>query len=116
MSKELLVIKLLYMGSISYPTPAFFTAKYNKLDGTDYYVKWESLPYADATWEDSGLIRKKWPRKVDEFQDREESKRTPSKHCKALKSRPKFHEVKSQPSYMTGLDGVNITLLTTLMY
>lgn len=86
----------------------FFLAKYNKPDGgTDYYVKWESLPYADATWEDSVLIQRKWPAKIREFLDREESKRTPSKHCKALKYRPKFHEVKSQPDYMTGVDNVS---------
>lgn len=72
-------------------------------------MKWESLPYADATWEDSALIQRKWPKKISEFIEREESKRTPSKHCKALKSRPKFHEVKSQPDYMTGAEKVIIT-------
>lgn len=43
---------------------------------------------------------KKWPEKIKEFREREDSKRTPSKHCKVLKTRPKFHQLKSQPSYM----------------
>lgn len=85
-----------------------FVAKYDKPDGAgiDFYLKWESLPYSDATWEDSTLIARKWPKKIEEFRDREESKRTPSRHCKVLKYRPKFHEVKSQPSYM-GTDRVS---------
>lgn len=84
-----------------------FLAKSVKVDGTiDYYVKWESLPYADATWEESGLIERKWPKKISAFIETEESKRTPSKHCKALKYRPKFHEVKLQPDYMTGTEKV----------
>ncbi|KAJ8953271.1 hypothetical protein NQ318_015853 [Aromia moschata] len=80
-------------------------AKYNKPDGgTDYFIKWESLPYADSTWEDSALIQKKWPEKIQEFEDRELSTKTPTKYCKVLKCRPKFHEVKTQPDYMTGRD------------
>lgn len=81
-------------------------AKYNRPDGgKDFFVKWECLPYSEATWEDSALIQRKWPQKIREFVDREESKRTPSKHCKALRSRPKFHEAKEQPDYMKGADG-----------
>ncbi|XP_018566651.1 chromodomain-helicase-DNA-binding protein 1 isoform X2 [Anoplophora glabripennis] len=80
-------------------------AKYDKPDGgTDYFIKWESLPYADSTWEDSALIQRKWPHKIKEFEDRESSSKTPTKHCKVLKCRPKFHEVKTQPEYMTGRD------------
>ncbi|XP_050313166.1 chromodomain-helicase-DNA-binding protein 1 [Anthonomus grandis grandis] len=80
-------------------------AKFNKPDetgGVDYYIKWESLPYAESTWEDSNLIQKKWPQKIEEFQEREQSSKTPTKHCKVLKYRPKFHEVKEQPEYMMG--------------
>ncbi|XP_066248842.1 chromodomain-helicase-DNA-binding protein 1 isoform X1 [Euwallacea similis] len=81
-------------------------AKYNKPDdaGTDYYVKWESLPYAESTWEDSGLIKKKWPQKIEEFLEREQSSKTPTRHCKVLRNRPKFLEVKTQPDYMMGKD------------
>jgi len=62
-------------------------------------VKWESLPYSEATWEDGILIRSRWPEKVKEFRDREESKRYPSKLCKVLRNRPKFIKIESQPSY-----------------
>ncbi|PSN43172.1 hypothetical protein C0J52_09898 [Blattella germanica] len=79
-------------------------AEFVKPEGShpDYYIKWESLPYAEATWEDGSIIEKKWPKKIKEFRDREESKRTPSKHCRVLKHRPKFVQVKSQPEYMGG--------------
>lgn len=77
-------------------------AEYEKPDSEhpDYFCKWESLPYIESTWEDGALIVKKWPEKIKEFRDREDSKRTPSKHCKVLKSRPKFHQLKGQPDYM----------------
>ncbi|XP_076276684.1 chromodomain-helicase-DNA-binding protein 1 isoform X4 [Lasioglossum baleicum] len=86
----------------SYNNVERIIAEYNKPDSDhpDYYCKWESLPYAEATWEDGALIVKKWPEKIKEFRDREDSKRTPSKHCKVLKSRPKFHQLKGQPEYM----------------
>ncbi|XP_050433310.1 chromodomain-helicase-DNA-binding protein 1 isoform X2 [Adelges cooleyi] len=70
----------------------------------EYYVKWQSLPYSDATWEDSGLIEKKWPQKIKEFRDREGSKRTPSKACRALKYRPKFIQLTEEPEYFGGYD------------
>lgn len=81
-------------------------AEFIKPEGShpDYYIKWESLPYAEATWEDGSIIEKKWPKKIKEFRDREESKRTPSKHCRVLRHRPKFVQVKSQPTYMGGDD------------
>jgi chromodomain-helicase-DNA-binding protein 1 len=91
----------------SYNNVERIIAKYNKPDGgIDYFIKWESLPYADSTWEDSVLIQKRWPKKIKEFDDREQSKQTPTKHCKVLKYRPKFHEVKSQPIYMMGHEKV----------
>ncbi|KAL6265265.1 hypothetical protein P5V15_002045 [Pogonomyrmex californicus] len=86
----------------SYNNVERIIADYKKPDSEhpDYFCKWESLPYADATWEDGTLIVKKWPEKIKEFRDREDSKRTPSKHCKVLKSRPKFYQLNEQPAYM----------------
>ncbi|CAH2254792.1 jg15380 [Pararge aegeria aegeria] len=66
----------------------------------EYFCKWESLPYADSTWEDSPLIVKRWPEEVEHFKYREAAKTTPSRHCPVLKRRPKFHQVKEQPEYM----------------
>lgn len=88
----------------------FNIAKYNKPDGgVDYFIKWESIPYCESTWEDSALIQKKWPYKIATFESREQSSQTPTKHCKVLKYRPKFHEVKNQPEYMMGRDGVSLS-------
>ncbi|CAO1351026.1 unnamed protein product [Diamesa hyperborea] len=70
---------------------------------TDYLCKWESLPYADSTWEDSKLVQRKWQTKIDEFLYRENSKMTPSNHSKVLLKRPKFYKVDEQPEYM-GVD------------
>nr|XP_033342119.1 chromodomain-helicase-DNA-binding protein 1 isoform X3 [Megalopta genalis] len=86
----------------SYNNVERIIAEYKKPDSEhpDYYCKWESLPYAEATWEDGILIVKRWPEKIKEFREREESKRTPSKHCKVLKLRPKFHQLKGQPDCM----------------
>ncbi|XP_052863952.1 chromodomain-helicase-DNA-binding protein 1 [Anopheles cruzii] len=91
-------------------------------EGTDYLCKWESLPYSDSTWEDASLLRKKWQPKVVEFHEREESRRTPSKHCKAIRYRPNFRHLKTQPEYLgedRGLklrdyqmDGLNWLILT----
>ncbi|KAI5640605.1 hypothetical protein NE865_07150 [Phthorimaea operculella] len=66
----------------------------------EYFCKWESLPYADATWEDSALIERRWPKEVEHFKFRESAKTTPSRHCPVLRRRPKFHQVKEQPEYM----------------
>lgn len=79
-------------------------AQQEKADGAiDYLCKWESLPYAEATWEDSKLVQRKWQSKIDEFLNREASKATPSSHSAVLRRRPKFLKVEKQPEYM-GLD------------
>lgn len=74
----------------------------------DYFIKWESLPYSDATWEDGALIVKKYQTKIREFREREDSKRTPSKLCRALKFRPKFTPLKEQPDFIGG-DAVRLS-------
>ena len=75
-----------------------------KPDGAhpDYLIKWESLPYSEATWEDGALIVKNYVDKIREFNERQDSKRTPSKLCRALKMRPKFTPLKEQPDYIGG--------------
>ena len=81
-----------------------FSAENRKAEGEnpDYFIKWESLPYSDATWEDGALIVKKYQNKIREFREREDSKRTPSKLCRALKFRPKFTPLKEQPDFIGG--------------
>lgn len=85
-------------------TNLYFSAENRKPDSEhpDYLIKWESLPYSDATWEDGALIVKKYENKIREFREREDSKRTPSKLCRALKYRPKFTPLKEQPEFIGG--------------
>ena len=45
---------------------------------------------------------KKYEHKIREFREREDSKRTPSKLCRALKNRPKFLPLKEQPPFIGG--------------
>lgn len=79
-------------------------AETTKEDGSiDFLCKWECLPYSDATWEDSSLVQRKWPEKIEDFRRREQSQKTPTRHCRVLKYRPKFNHIKEQPHYM-GLD------------
>ncbi|BFF94261.1 chromodomain-helicase-DNA-binding protein 1 [Drosophila madeirensis] len=92
-------------------------AKGSKPDvGTDEFLcKWQSLPYAEATWEDATLVLRKWQRCAEQFHDRESSKCTPSRHCRVLKYRPKFSRIKNQPDYLVAglvlrdyqMDGLN---------
>ncbi|XP_052437829.1 chromodomain-helicase-DNA-binding protein 2 isoform X5 [Carassius gibelio] len=82
----------------------------------EYLCKWMGLPYAECTWEDGALIRKKFQACVESFQNRNACKTVPSKDCKVLKQRPRFVALKKQPSYIGDevlelrdyqLDGVN---------
>lgn len=81
-------------------------------DQKDYYVKWESLPYSEATWEVVTLIERKWPQKIKEFKEREESKKTPSKMTKALRSRPKFVKINEQPEFIGGNEVIFLLFVT----
>lgn len=88
----------------SYNNVERIIAETTKEDGSiDFLCKWECLPYSDATWEDSSLVQRKWPEKIEDFKRREGSQKTPTRHCRVLKYRPKFNHIKEQPHYM-GLD------------
>ncbi|XP_032571740.1 chromodomain-helicase-DNA-binding protein 1 isoform X1 [Drosophila sechellia] len=85
-------------------------------DGTEEYLcKWQSLPYAESTWEDAALVLRKWQRCAEQFNDRESSKCTPSRHCRVIKYRPKFSRIKNQPEFLSAgltlrdyqMDGLN---------
>lgn len=70
----------------------------------EYLCKWEGLPYSDCTFEEGSLIHKKFQAKIDEYYVRQKSLNTPSKLCRALKARPKFVPLKSQPDYVGNED------------
>ena len=44
--------------------------------------KWNGLPYSECTWEDSDLIRRLWPDRVDQYQARLKCPRIPSRLSK----------------------------------
>lgn len=107
----------------SYNNVERIIAESQKSDGSlDYLCKWESLPYAEATWEDSSLVLRRWPEHISSFQRREASQNTPSRHCRVIKSRPKFHQLKEQPEYISRerdlklrdyqMDGLNWLIMT----
>lgn len=82
-------------------------ARNEKPDGmSEYLCKWQSLPYAEATWEDGSLVQRKWQRCVEQYEEREISKCTPSRHCKVLKYRPKFYKIRDQPDFLS--DGLTL--------
>lgn len=67
---------------------------------SEYLCKWQSLPYSEATWEDANLVLRKWQHCIENFNERENSKCTPSRHCKVMKYRPKFYKIKVQPDFV----------------
>jgi chromodomain-helicase-DNA-binding protein 1 len=83
----------------------------------EYLCKWEGLPYIECTWEEGSLVNKKFPTKIEEYYSRQKSQKIPTKLCRALKVRPKFVPLKTQPKYIGGpeelelrdyqLDGLN---------
>lgn len=67
----------------------------------DYLCKWEGLPYAECTWEDGELIQKRFPNKILEYENRQNSQALPqSKNHKILRVRPRFIALKEQPYYL----------------
>ncbi|KNC85805.1 hypothetical protein SARC_02030 [Sphaeroforma arctica JP610] len=64
-----------------------------------FLCKWEGLPYEECTWEYEDEIAND-QHLVDAFLDREEANTLPTPNCAALKKRPKFKELKTQPNYI----------------
>ncbi|KAM6902342.1 LOW QUALITY PROTEIN: chromodomain-helicase-DNA-binding protein 1-like [Xenentodon cancila] len=73
----------------------------------DYLCKWQGLPYSECSWEDGGLIAKKFQKCIDDYMSRNQSKTIPSRDCKVLKQRPRFIPMKKQPTYIGG-DGLEL--------
>ncbi|CAG2101807.1 unnamed protein product [Medioppia subpectinata] len=74
----------------------------------EYLCKWEGLPYLECTWEDGALIQKKFPIHIEQFESRQKSQKIPTKLCRALKVRPKFVALKTQPDYIGGKDQLEL--------
>ena len=74
---------------------------------SDYLCKWQGLPYSECTWEDGELIKKRFPREVEEYNVRQSATTFAPlnvKTQKALRIRPRFIALKEQPSYLGSSD------------
>lgn len=74
----------------------------------EYFCKWEGLPYAECSWEDGALIEKKFPTKITEYNQRQQSQNIPTKYFKTLKQKPKFVPMKSQPEFIGGAEKLEL--------
>jgi len=68
----------------------------------DYVCKWQGLPYSEASTEDGSLIARFFQESIDNYLNRERATTIPNRNAKVLRSRPKFVQIKKQPSYMGG--------------
>eukprot|EP01135_Chromosphaera_perkinsii_P010809 Nk52_evm4s2241 gene=Nk52_evmTU4s2241 len=68
--------------------------------GQEVYCKWRSLPYSECTWETMGLISKDYQEVIDAYLDRQSNETIPNPKTRALRERPKFQELKTQPEYL----------------
>ena len=58
--------------------------------------------------EDGSLIARFWQPEIDNYLNRESSRTIPNRNAKVLKQRPKFVQVKTQPSYMGPADHLKL--------
>ncbi|EEB08866.2 chromodomain helicase hrp1 [Schizosaccharomyces japonicus yFS275] len=70
-------------------------------DQTEYFVKWNQLPYDACTWEDAATIAQLAPEKVRSFLRRETSPYLPFKGV-YYNTRPAYRKLDKQPSYIKG--------------
>ncbi|GMT00224.1 hypothetical protein PENTCL1PPCAC_22398, partial [Pristionchus entomophagus] len=64
---------------------------------TEYLIKWTGLSYSDCTWEDKRLI----PRPlIEEYEERIENAKIPSRQAQVLKRRPKFVKLEEMPEFL----------------
>eukprot|EP01134_Creolimax_fragrantissima_P008587 CFRG8587T1 len=64
-----------------------------------FLCKWAGLPYGECTWEYAEEIEDDQTL-IDAFLDREVASTMPVATCAALRKRPKFKEIKTQPKYI----------------
>jgi len=69
-------------------------------DGTEYYVKWKSLPYNDCTWESTSLISTLAQQEIDRYLDRSAKLPTTNKQESNLQTRSPYIAFREQPSYI----------------
>ena len=73
----------------------------NENHGQDYLVKWNNLPYSEATWEDEMVVKSYYPEDLKQFQARRKTKNNPRNYEDAMKAvKRKFVPLKEQPAYI----------------
>ena len=65
---------------------------------TEYMVKWNCLPYADATWESEKLLRENYAKKIDEYKQRRTANTAPvqsqkARYLYAIEFNPRIFEI-----------------------
>ncbi len=68
----------------------------------EYLCKWQGLPYSECTWEDGDLIKRLFPKLIEEFDIRQKIVTLPPinvKSQKVMRIRPKFVQLKEKPEY-----------------
>ncbi|KAG0204194.1 hypothetical protein BGX28_003768 [Mortierella sp. GBA30] len=75
----------------------------SKTGETEYFCKWNRLPYSAATWEVEDRISENHQAEIDAFLDRESSQKVPYKTTIYPKGqRPPFKKMLTQPEYLVG--------------
>ncbi|KAG0322737.1 hypothetical protein BG000_002812, partial [Podila horticola] len=77
----------------------------SKSGETEYFCKWNRLPYSAATWEVEDQIADNHQAEIDAFLDRESSQKVPYRTTIYPKGqRPPFKKMTTQPEYLVGGD------------
>ncbi|KAG0037589.1 hypothetical protein BGZ82_002267 [Podila clonocystis] len=77
----------------------------SKSGETEYFCKWNRLPYSAATWEVEDQIADNHQTEIDAFLDRESSQKVPYRTTIYPKGqRPPFKKMTTQPEYLVGGD------------
>ncbi|UYV68281.1 CHD1 [Cordylochernes scorpioides] len=74
--------------------------KKNETGSTDYFCKWEALPYQYCTWEADHIVARHFKHVINDYFTRLKSTHIPMKVCKSLRQKPKFSPIKTQPSFI----------------
>ena len=92
----------------------------NESHGTDYYVKWKNLTYADSTWEDESVMENYFSEALEEYKTRRKQNCNPRSYQDSIKYFKKtFKPLKEQPSFIGSeelrlrdyqIDGLNFML------
>ena len=87
-------------------------------EGTEYYVKWKSLFYDQATWESSNMVSEIAQNEIDRYINRRREDFKPNSTESNPSTRSSFQPIREQPPYIEGgtLRDFQVTGLNFLAY